>query len=216
MKSAIPVLAFLCSLLVACTSHNRPLFFDRISDAFKSGPSSKGGYLAGVGDQSGVNTAIPPEARLGQGFWDKPDGITGERHIIIDLQKQKVFYYIGKTLVGTSPMSSGKEGYGTPKGTYKIIQKDANYKSGTYGVVRNRATGETVDGDFNTKSGRIPAGCYFDPAPMPFWMRITGGYGMHVGFVAGYPVSHGCVRLPADMAEIFFKETPLGTKVTIK
>lgn len=24
-------------------------------------------------------------------------------------------------------MSSGKEGYGTPKGTYKIIQKDANY-----------------------------------------------------------------------------------------
>ncbi len=174
------------------------------------------GYLEGVGDNAGINTEIPPEARLGQGFWDKPEGLQGERHIIIDLTKQKVLYYIGATLVGTSPMSSGKEGYGTPKGTYKIIQKDANYKSGTYGVVRNRATGEIVNGDFNTKSGKIPAGCYFDPAPMPYWMRITGGYGMHVGFVAGYPVSHGCVRLPADMAKIFFDNTPLGTKVTIK
>ena len=85
-------------------------------------------------------------------------------------------------------MSSGKEGYGTPKGTYKIIQKDANYKSGTYGVLRSRATGAVVNSD----------------------------YGMHVGFVTGYPVSHGCVRLPADMAKTFFENTPLGTKVTIR
>ena len=39
---------------------------------------------------------------------------------------------------------------------------------------------------------------------------------MHVGFVTGYPVSHGCVRLPADMAKTFFENTPLGTKVTIR
>ncbi len=51
---------------------------------------------------------------------------------------------------------------------------------------------------------------------MPYWMRITGGYGMHVGFVTGYPVSHGCVRLPEDMAKIFFEHTPIGTKVTIR
>ena len=38
----------------------------------------------------------------------------------------------------------------------------------------------------------------------------------HVGFVTGYPVSHGCVRLPADMAKTFFEHTPLGTKVTIR
>lgn len=79
--------------------------------------------------------------RLGQGYWDKPAGIQGEPHIIIDLKQQKVFYYVGATLVGISPMSSGKEGYGTPKGTYKIIQKDANYKSGTYGVLRSRRPG---------------------------------------------------------------------------
>ena len=113
-------------------------------------------------------------------------------------------------------MSSGKEGYGTPKGTYKIIQKDANYKSGTYGVLRSRATGAVVNSDYNARAGSTPAGTYYDPAPMPNWMRITGGYGMHVGFVTGYPVSHGCVRLPADMAKTFFENTPLGTKVTIR
>ena len=113
-------------------------------------------------------------------------------------------------------MSSGKEGFGTPRGTYKIIQKDANYKSGTYGVLRSKSTGAVVNGDYNARAGGAPAGTYFDPAPMPYWMRITGGYGMHVGFVTGYPVSHGCVRLPADMAKTFFEHTPLGTKVTIR
>ena len=127
---------------------------------------------------------------------------------------EKVFYYVGTTLVGVSPMSSGKEGYGTPRGTYKIIQKDANYKSGTYGVLRSKSTGAVVNGDYNARAGGAPAGTYFDPAP--YWMRITGGYGMHVGFVTGYPVSHGCVRLPEDMAKTFFEHTPIGTKVTIR
>lgn len=61
-----------------------------------------------------MNTDLPPEARLGQGYWDLPSGIQGEKHIIIDLKQQKVFYYVGATLVGVSPMSSGKEGFGTP------------------------------------------------------------------------------------------------------
>ncbi len=215
MKPGIPTFALLSSLMVACTPMDRPEFVNRIVDRFH-GVSNHGTYMEGVGNNAGVNTSIPAEARLGQGYWDKPDNVKGERHIIIDLKQQKVLYYFGKTLVGTSPMSSGKEGFGTPKGTFKIIQKDANYKSRTYGVLRNRATGEVVNGDFNTKSDKVAGGTYFDPAPMPYWMRITGGYGMHVGFVAGYPVSHGCVRLPADMAKIFFENTPLGTKVTIR
>ncbi|MDO4410053.1 MAG: L,D-transpeptidase family protein [Akkermansia sp.] len=206
MKYLISALIALSSLLVSCSHFNK----------YRFGENSNS-YLAGIGTSSGVNTDIPPEARLGQGYWDMPADLKGQKHIIIDLETQKVFYYVGNNLVGYSPMSSGKEGFGTPKGTFKIIQKDANYKSGTYGVLRNRATGEIVNADHNTKSGKkIPAGAYFDPAPMPYWMRITGGYGMHVGFVAGYPVSHGCVRLPEDMAKIFFENTPLGTKVTIR
>jgi lipoprotein-anchoring transpeptidase ErfK/SrfK len=50
---------------------------------------------------------------------------------------------------------------------------------------------------------------------MPFFMRINGAIGMHQGFLPGYPASHGCIRLPKHMAEIFFRETPLGTLVEI-
>jgi lipoprotein-anchoring transpeptidase ErfK/SrfK len=39
---------------------------------------------------------------------------------------------------------------------------------------------------------------------------------MHQGFVAGYPVSHGCVRMPEDMARIFYENTPMGTTVIVK
>lgn len=175
------------------------------------------GYLNGVGAQpAGVSTEIPPEARLGQGFWDVPAGATGPKKLIIDTKQQKVTYYIGDTLVGYSPMSSGKEGHGTPPGTYKIIQKAADYKSGTYGVLRSKSTNEVVNSDFSTKTGKVLPGTYYDPAPMPYFMRFYGGYGMHVGFVAGYPVSHGCVRLPADMAKTFFDNTPLGTTCIVK
>ncbi len=215
MKSGILALVSISSILVSCTTYERPPLFGQLAGKIR-GLSGQDDYLAGVGATSGVNTDLPPEARLGQGYWDLPAGTQGEKHIIIDLKKQKVFYYVGATLVGVSPMSSGKEGYGTPTGTYKIIQKDANYKSGTYGVLRSKSTGAVVNKDYNTRSGGAPAGTYFDPAPMPYWMRITGGYGMHVGFVTGYPVSHGCVRLPEDMAKTFFENTPLGTKVTIR
>lgn len=195
MKSGILALVSISSALVSCTSYERPPLFDQITGKIQ-GMSGRDDYLSGVGATSGVNTDLPPEARLGQGYWDLPAGTQGEKHIIIDLKQQKVFYYVGTTLVGVSPMSSGKEGYGTPRGTYKIIQKDANYKSGTYGVLRSKSTGAVVNGDYNARAGGAPAGTYFDPAPMPYWMRITGGYGMHVGFVTGYPVSHGYVRLP--------------------
>lgn len=201
--AVIPLIMLLCSCEHLNRLTNRPQGND---------------YLAGVGHSTqGITTDVPPEARLGQGFWDVPAGLTGPKKIIIDTKQQQVTYYIGDTLVGKSPMSSGKEGFGTPPGTYKIIQKEKNYKSGTYGVLRSRATNEIVDNDFNTKGGKpIPAGAYYDAAPMPYFMRFYGGYGMHVGFVAGYPVSHGCVRLPEDMAKVFFENTPLNTTCIVK
>ncbi|MBP9526189.1 MAG: L,D-transpeptidase, partial [Akkermansia sp.] len=166
MKPGILALASISSILVSCNPYGRPPLFDKIAGKIQ-GASSQDSYLSGVGATSGVNTDLPPEARLGQGYWDLPSGIQGEKHIIIDLKQQKVFYYVGATLVGVSPMSSGKEGFGTPRGTYKIIQKDANYKSGTYGVLRSKSTGAVVNGDYNARAGGAPAGTYFDPAPMP-------------------------------------------------
>jgi len=40
--------------------------------------------------------------------------------------------------------------------------------------------------------------------------------GMHEGFMAGYPASHGCVRMPTRMADIFFQNVSTGTPVRVQ
>jgi lipoprotein-anchoring transpeptidase ErfK/SrfK len=62
----------------------------------------------------------------------------------------------------------------------------------------------------------MPPGCRFDGAKMTHFMRIVGGIGMHEGFLPGYPASHGCIRMPARMAEIFFHNVSIGTPCTIR
>jgi len=51
---------------------------------------------------------------------------------------------------------------------------------------------------------------------MKWFMRLTGeGVGMHVGILPGYPASHGCVRMPRDLAERFFERVTIRTPVTV-
>jgi lipoprotein-anchoring transpeptidase ErfK/SrfK len=69
--------------------------------------------------------------------------------------------------------------------------------------------------DIDVKKDPKPPGAIFDGARMPYFMRITGGVGMHEGFLPGYPASHGCIRMPEFMAEAFFNNLSVGTPVTI-
>ena len=39
---------------------------------------------------------------------------------------------------------------------------------------------------------------------------------MHVGYLPGYPASHGCIRLPESMARKFFENVPVGAPVDIR
>ena len=40
--------------------------------------------------------------------------------------------------------------------------------------------------------------------------------GFHRGVLPGYAASHGCVRLPAKMAEWFFTNVPSGTRILVR
>jgi lipoprotein-anchoring transpeptidase ErfK/SrfK len=51
---------------------------------------------------------------------------------------------------------------------------------------------------------------------MPYFLRFTRGYGMHAGFVPRYRASHGCIRMPAEMAKHFFDAAELNTPVIVK
>jgi len=62
---------------------------------------------------------------------------------------------------------------------------------------------------------KVPRGGKFIPAPMRYFMRFNGADGMHSGYLPGYPASHGCVRMPDEMAIAFFNAVDVGTPVHV-
>ncbi len=146
-------------------------------------------------------------------YWDG-DQASGSPSIRISISEQKAYFYKGGQLVGVSVLSSGREGHDTPIGKYKLLQKDIDHVSSLYGDYIDR-DGNIVLKDVDTRKDKKPPGAIYDGAKMPFFMRITGGVGMHEGFLPGYPASHGCIRMPGFMAQKFFENVSVGTPVTI-
>ena len=147
-------------------------------------------------------------------YWDG-DGVAGSPSVTIDLRQQQARFYKGGRLVGISLVSTGREGYSTPSGDFKIIQKSKDHVSNLYGDYVDGA-GNVVVANVGVKSDPMPAGAHFKGAAMPYFMRITsGGVGMHAGFLPGFAASHGCIRMPEHMAEIFFANVAQGTPVRV-
>lgn len=154
--------------------------------------------------------AAKPQA---EGYW-RGDGVSGAPSIVIDLGGQEARFYKGGELVGVSPISSGREGYRTPTGSFRVIQKNKDHVSNLYGNYVDRE-GNVVVRNVGVHRDPRPRGAVFRGAPMPYFMRITGAVGMHAGYLPGVPDSHGCIRMPSHMAETFFANTPSGTPVRV-
>lgn len=155
-------------------------------------------------------TVTQPETN----FWHG-DEARGPASITVDLSDQQAYFLKGKTVVGQSRISTGRRGFQTPPGSYKVIQKDADHVSNLYGDYVNSA-GEVVRANIGVNTHKRPPGTKFRGAKMPYFMRIKAGYGMHAGFLPGYPASHGCIRMPHDMAAHFFHAARYGTPVRVR
>lgn len=171
-------------------------------------------YMNGYNNPS-IKSEIPWDMRLGQGHWDDPGNLQGTPRLIINRPEQKAYFYKGDTIVGMTPISTGSEGHDTPAGQYKVLEKKIMHYSSTWGVAKNKSTGEIVMKDFSPKQHKMPTNCVYEPAKMPYSLRIHGGYFMHVGYVPGYAASHGCIRVPEDMAKKFWDNAYVGLPVTI-
>lgn len=160
-------------------------------------------------------TEIKPDGSFRKnGYW-VGDSLTGTPGIRISLDEQLAYFYKGQQLAGISPISTGKSGYETPIGNFAISQKSKNHKSSLYGVIVNTSTNELVNDDADSRIDKPGRGEKYIGAPMPNFMRFNGPVGMHTGQTPGYPASHGCVRLPDHMANKFFSNTRVGTKVIV-
>ena len=96
--------------------------------------------------------------------------------IAIDLDTQTMHVEAGEKTFNWK-VSSGKFGYETPAGEYKVLWTDKNHFSDTY-----------------------------DKAPMPNAIFFAPGYAIHGASKSswGHPASHGCVRLPVGQSAILF------------
>jgi hypothetical protein len=124
----------------------------------------------------------------GEYLWSKTIPSEGETRVVIDRLTQMGYVYRGDTLVGAATVSTARQGYITPLGEWKILEKRPFYRSRKY-----------------------------DNAPMP-WMERIDEYGiaLHGGGTPGHPESHGCIHLPTKFAEKLYGMTKIGTKVIIE
>lgn len=157
----------------------------------------------------------PPRADQVLYNW-RDDGGPGEISIRIDLRTQIATISRGRREIGWCYVATGRDGHGTPAGSYRITELTADKISNRWGWQEDEF-GEVINPSarFNHP---IPKGARFVPAPMPYWMRLTNyGIGLHGGYIPnpGSPASAGCIRLPKDFAPILFHEVKLGTPVTI-
>jgi ankyrin repeat protein len=106
----------------------------------------------------------------------------------VSLASQRVQLIRDGVPVFNTTCSTGRGGrYATRAGDYVITDKDRYHISTLYKV------------------------------EMPYFMRLSClDFGMHEGYVARYPASHGCIRLPGDAARKFFDELPIGTLVSVR
>jgi len=110
-----------------------------------------------------------------------------ERRIVISLSAQQArMYDASGREVFTTKVSTGRKGYATRTGDFVITDKNRTWTSTIY------------------------------HASMPYFLRLScSDFGLHQGYVPGYPASHGCIRVPAGKAAELFRLTAPGDRVQI-
>ncbi|QSR88110.1 L,D-transpeptidase family protein [Methylacidiphilum caldifontis] len=133
----------------------------------------------------------------------------------IVLSEQKLYVYQGGRLAAIAPICSGTKDHPTPVGHFKVINKEILHRSNKYGCFVD-SKGKIIYA--NATVGMIPpAGLHYEPADMPFFLRLTDdGVGLHGGYLPGYAASHGCVRLPKSFAQDLYPLVSLGTPVLVR
>ncbi|MEI6653206.1 MAG: ankyrin repeat domain-containing protein [Verrucomicrobiota bacterium] len=110
-----------------------------------------------------------------------------DRRIVISLSEQRarMFDLSGLEIFNTK-VSTGRQGFATRTGDFVITEKNRVWTSTIY------------------------------HASMPFFLRLScSDFGLHQGYVPGYPASHGCIRVPADKASQLFAIARVGDHVQI-
>jgi len=135
--------------------------------------------------------------------------------ILVQLSRQRAHLMVGGRVAVDFPISSGRRNGWTPKGDFLILEKDPDHHSNLYGDFVTPG-GAVIRSGVSSKLDAAPGGSRFRGAPMKYFLRLTPeGVGMHAGILPGYPASHGCIRLPRDIAELIYNTVAVKTPVSV-
>ncbi len=123
-----------------------------------------------------------------------------ERWIDADLTTQRMYAMVGKKIVYTATISSGKKDWETPNGTYHIM----------YRVENETMTSESIGAEDYYRLENVLYTQYF----------TDEGHALHYSWWKtpesfGTPSSHGCLSENLKDAEYFWNFAKVGTRVTI-
>lgn len=144
-----------------------------------------------------------------------PESHSGRPTIVVSLRAQEAYLYRAGQRTASSRISSGREGYRTPVGRFRVIRKDQDHRSSIYGDYFDDS-GHVVKANVDIRRAAKPPHSHFVGSPMPYFLEFSPGYGLHQGYLPGVPASHGCIRMPYWKARQFYNAAHIGTLVIIK
>lgn len=190
VKRAIPSLILILPLLGGCA--HRPIEpaaedlgsqagarieeVSQASIASNPGPAQRRAKASARHPQNDPRYALPPAQSRG---------------LTIYLGSQTFEYVEDDQVVASGPVSSGSAEHPTPTGSFRVLSKNKDKRSGKY----------TNFFDQNT--------------PMPYSLQFYGPYFVHEGWLPGYADSHGCVRLQYEDARLLYNRMKIGDSVRV-
>lgn len=128
--------------------------------------------------------------------------------IIVNLAALRLYRFNGTGQVLTFPVSVGKEGWDTPTGTTKIIEKR---KDPAWRVPASIRAQDPSLPDIVPAGPKNPLGQYALTLNWPGYLI----HGTNTPYSIGKPTSHGCMRLYPEDIQALFGAVSVGDAVTV-
>jgi L,D-transpeptidase ErfK/SrfK len=180
--------------------------------------------LLDIGRHHGLGVDEMKQANPGVDMWIPGEGtavLAPDRHvlpeaprsgIVLNLAERRMYYFRSPTQVETFSIGIGREGWETPVGSYRIIEKTENPTWTPPASIRAEyaKNGKTLP-------AVVPAGP--DNPLGAYRLRLSNPsyliHGTNKPWGVGMPVSSGCTRMFPEDIEYLFGQVEVGTPVTI-
>ena len=118
--------------------------------------------------------------------WNEEGVPQGRTVVVVDLGTQVLYVYRAGIEIGRTTLIKGADDMPTPLGTFPILQKRKDHVSNLYDAL------------------------------MPYMLRLTwDGIAIHGSVVGEGNVTHGCIGIPEEFAELLFRSVKVGDKVLV-